>query len=818
MATAPVIGIDFGNDSCFIGVARAGGIEVILNDYSQRDTPSCVAFTSKNRMMGTSAKNQIITNINNTVFGFKRLLGLKFDDPLVAEEQKYLPFTLVATADNEVGCKVWYLSEEVLFSVRQIVAMLFTKVKDIAESAMECKVTECVISVPYFFTEAQRRALLDAASIANLQVLRLLNEPSSAAVAYGLYRTSTDLPNPDQPPRHVAFVDFGSSALQVAIAAFHKGKVKMLSTSFDPSLGGRSIDWIMAQHFATGFNKPGIDITKNKRAWIRLLAEVDKLKRQMSANTSSLPINIECLIEERDFSAAMKRSEMEELCSSLFRRVEETLRCCLQSSGLKQEDISEIELIGGSTRIPMVKALIEQVFGKPPSTTLNQDECVARGAAIMAAMLSPSFKVREFALTDLQPYAINLHWGGDDVEHGNMEVFPKFHSVPFSKILTFFRKAPFALTARYADPDVSRIHRGDQVIGQCFIQGVKPGSQGEAQKVKVKVRVNAHGVFQVVSATLMERQETGDSSATDAVTSEGDSMETESTNENDASTPTDATKMETNETEGENKPAEGETKPAAAPQPKAVVKSVDLQCDNKTSGINQQLLLDLTEREANFRSVDNQERDRIDSKNALEEFVLNIRGRVNDSDDLEPYIEGNVRDELVQLADQMENWLYDEGEDCNKTEYVQKLQQLQNLAAPAQTRKRDHEGVPRAAEQFAAVLNRYQKVWLAYQSGDAAYEHWTPEDGKKLETAIAEKTSWLDSNVSRFRATAKTKDVPVKAAAFVSEQQTLESTVNPVLNKPKPQPPPPPASDSAKPEENANAGNAPAADAKMETE
>jgi len=162
----------------------------------------------------------------------------------------------------------------------------------------------------------------------------------------------------------------------------------------------------------------------------------------------------------------------------------------------------------------------------------------------------------------------------------------------------------------------------------------------------------------------------------------------------------------------------------------------------------------------------------------LEEFVLNIRGRVNDSDDLEPYIEGNVRDELVQLADQMENWLYDEGEDCNKTEYVQKLQQLQNLAAPAQTRKRDHEGVPRAAEQFAAVLNRYQKVWLAYQSGDAAYEHWTPEDGKKLETAIAEKTSWLDSNVSRFRATAKTKDVPVKAAAFVSEQQVSSFVIS----------------------------------------
>lgn len=202
-------------------------------------------------MMGTSAKQQIITNINNSVFGFKRLLGLRFEDPLVAEEQKYLPFNLIATPEGEVGCKVWYLGEESIFSIKQVVAMLLTKLKDIAESALSCKVIECVIAVPYFFTDVQRRALLDAAAIADLQVcrcaqvafflysyfqflltfqvLRLLNEPSAAAVAYGLYRSGGDLPNADQPAKHVAFVDFGSSALQVAIAAFHKGKVKVNS-------------------------------------------------------------------------------------------------------------------------------------------------------------------------------------------------------------------------------------------------------------------------------------------------------------------------------------------------------------------------------------------------------------------------------------------------------------------------------------------------------------------------------------------------------------------------------------------------------------
>jgi len=775
--------------------------------------------------MGTSAKNQIITNINNSVFGFKRLIGLRFDDPIVAEEQKYLPYPLVATQDGEVGFRVWYLGEEVVFSTRQIVGMLFTKLKEIAEAALECKVFECVVAVPYFFTDAQRRALLDAANIANLQVLRLLNEPSAAAVAYGLYRSSTDLPNPDQPPRHVAFVDFGHSSLQVAIAAFHKGKVKMLATAFDPSLGGRSFDWMIAHQMGATFNRPNCDVTKNKRAWIRLVAEVEKLKRQMSANSTALPVNIECLIEERDFSAKMKRTEMEELCASLFQRIQETMQRCLDMSGLKPDDIAEVELIGGSTRIPAVKNIVEVVFGKIPATTLNQDECVSRGAAIMAAMLSPNFKVREFALTDLQPYAINLSWGGEEVEKGEMEVFPKFHAVPFSKLLTFYRKGPFTLSARYADKEAAHIQHSD-AIGQFQIQGVKPDAKGEAQKVKVKVRLNIHGTLQVVSATLMERQPAqtnGEVGATETATpTEPEGMDTDSNADGQSNTPApaadapagDSSKMETNESD-----QSAEDKAAAAPAPKQVVKSIDLTIDSRTGSIPPQQLTVLTEREADLQSQDKRERDRLDSKNALEEFLLSIRGRVNDSDDLEPFIEGNVRDELVQLADNLENWLYDEGEDCEKAQYVAKLQQLQTLAQPAQNRKRDHEGVPRAAEQFAAVLNRAQRALDSYKAGEVLYDHWTHEEAQKLEQGISEKKTWLDSNVSRARATPKTQDLPIKPSAFTTELQAFESAYNPVLTKKKPPPPAPApaaASEGSKAEEGPQAP--PAGAEKMETE
>ena len=668
MATTPVVGIDLGNESCFVAVARAGGIEVIINDYSQRDTPSCVAFTSKNRLMGTSAKNQIITNINSTVFAFKRLIGLRFEDPLVAEEQKYLPYTLVQTSDGEVGFRVWHLGNETVFSIRQVVAMLLSKLKDVAEAALECKVFECVLAVPYFFTDAQRRALLEAASIANLHVLRLLNEPSAAAVVYGLYRSSTDLPNPQQPPRHVAFVDFGHSALQVAIAAFHKGNVKMLATSFDPNIGGRSIDLAMAHHLAKDFNIPNSDVTKNKRSWIRLLAEVDKLKRQMSANATKLPINIECLIDERDFSNDMKRTEMEELCASLFSRVEETLRRCLQSSGLKKEDIAEIELIGGSTRIPAVKNLIERVFGKPPATTLNQDECVARGAAIMAAILSPNFRVRDFSLTDLQPYAVTLQWRGDeDVGNSELEVFSKFHAVPCSKLFTFYRKGPFVMTVRYSDKDVEWVHKADHIIGQFHIQSVEAGAQDEAQKVIVEVRLNPDGTIQIVKATLMEKQSPGAEATVikNNIQANGETMETDA---KDASAPADSVKMETVEDVGDEALV-------------AIVGAVDLVIESKTSSLTRHQLLQLYQRENELQSQDRQEMERIDSKNALEEFVLTIRSmRVNDEGDLQPCMEPDLRDRMVQMADDIENWLYEDGEDCEKSLYVQKLQLLQDMA------------------------------------------------------------------------------------------------------------------------------------------
>uniref|UniRef100_A0A1B6CM60 Uncharacterized protein n=1 Tax=Clastoptera arizonana TaxID=38151 RepID=A0A1B6CM60_9HEMI len=524
MAAMSVIGIDFGNESCYVAVARAGGIETIANDYSLRATPSCVAFSGRNRILGVAAKNQTVTNMKNTIFDFKRLLGRKWSDPFVQQEMKRLPYQIIQQPNGGIGIKVHYLDEDHVFSPEQITAMLLTKLKETSEIALKTKVNDCVISVPSFFTNAERKALLDAASIAGLNVLRLFNETTATALAYGIYKQ--DLPPPEEKPRNVVFIDCGHSSLQVFACAFHKGKLKMLSSASDPYLGGRNIDLILAEHFSQEFvTKYRVDPKTNPRAFLRLLTEVEKLKKQMSANSTRLPMNIECFMDDKDVHGDMKRVDMEGLCAHLFVRAESTLRKCLEDSKLRLEDIYGVEIVGGSSRIPALKHLIESIFGKIASTTLNQDEAVARGCALQCAMLSPAVRVREFNVTDIQNYPIKLVWDATLGEEGEMEVFPQHHPVPFSKMLTFYRKEPFAIKAFYSGP----VPYPDNFIGTFTVKDVKPTPEGESAKVKVKVRVTINGIFTISSASLVEKLPTTENDANDEQQTQQEPM--------DASTP-----------------------------------------------------------------------------------------------------------------------------------------------------------------------------------------------------------------------------------------------------------------------------------------
>ncbi|XP_066589095.1 heat shock 70 kDa protein 4 isoform X2 [Prorops nasuta] len=783
MAAMSVIGIDFGNESCYVAVARAGGIETIANDYSLRNTPSCVAFSGKNRVLGVAAKNQMVTNMKNTIHGFKRLLGRKYNDPQVQKELKSLTYKTSQRLDGSIGIHVQYLGEEHIFTPEQITAMLFTKLKDISETALQTAVNDCVISVPLYFTQAERQALLDAARIAGLNVLRLFNETTATALCYGIYKQ--DLPAPEAAPRNVVFVDCGYASLQVSVCTFHKGKLKMLAATYDSNLGGRDIDTILAEHFCKEFqSKYNIDAHKNPRAYLRLLAEVEKLKKQMSANSTNLPLNIECFMDEKDVHGDMKRADMEAMCAHLFRRVEHTLKQCLADSKLKLDDIHSVELAGGSSRVPAIKRLVEEIFGKPISTTLNQDEAVSRGCALQCAVLSPAVRVRDFSVTDIQPYPVKLTWDATQGEEGEMEVFGHNHPVPFSKLLTFYRSNPFSLTASYSIPVQTY---PQQHIGTFVIKNVKPNPEGESSKVKIKVRVNLNGILTITSASLVEKREPTQQEKEEEEKQQQEQqqnhMDTEQQQENKDKADQEAEANEQVPEGGEDKNEEGDKKK------KVLTRVIELPIEASGSGLSQADLDAAVEKECKMIAEDKQEKERIDARNALEEYVYELRAKLSDEDQLATFITEPDREVLCNTLDDTENWLYEEGEDCQRQVYVERLTILKSQGEPIKERKQEFEGRSYALEELGGALQLARKGLdqiKAPGGRDDKYSHLTDDEIKKVEKAVQEKWAWLEEKRAILAGTPRTQTPVVTVALIRQEKQALDNVILPILNKPKP--------------------------------
>ena len=424
-----------------------------------------------------------------------------------------------------------YLGEQRVFSVTQLTGMYFAKLRDITAKELKTGVTDLVIAVPGWYTDIQRRAVLDAAQIANVNVLRLINDTTAVALGYGI--TKSDLPEADN-PRHVVFVDVGHSSLSVAVVAFSKGLLQVKSTAYDRHAGGRNIDYALVQHFSTEFKKKyNIDVLSSPKAMFRLAAGCDKVKKVLSANNES-PLNVESIMNDIDASSKITREEYEGLITGVLDRITAPIQQALDDSGLSLDQIDAVELVGGGTRIPAVRAKIQSVFGgKTLSTTLNQDEAAARGATFACAMLSPVFRVREFTIQDITPYNVKVQWerdpetGADAEEETELTVFPKGNSIPSTKVLTFYRKGTFELEARYANP--SELPGGiNPWIAKFTAKSVPPppptGSvpasapaEGAADltSVKVKTRLNIHGVLSFEQAYVEEIEEREETSAMD---------------------------------------------------------------------------------------------------------------------------------------------------------------------------------------------------------------------------------------------------------------------------------------------------------------
>lgn len=387
-----VVGFDLGNESCVVAVARQRGIDVVLNDESKRETPALVCFGDKQRFLGTAGAATSMMNPKNTISQIKRLIGRPFSDPELQQDIKALPFTVTEGPDGFPLIQAQYLGEKRLFTPTQVMGMVFSNMKTIAEKNLNAAVVDCCIGIPIYFTDLQRRAVMDAATIAGLHPLRLMHETTATALAYGIYKT--DLPENEQ--LNVAFIDIGHASMQVCIAGFKKGQLKILAHSFDRCLGGRDFDEVLFNHFVEKFKVDyKIDVLQNAKACLRLRAGCEKLKKVLSANPEA-PMNIECLMEDKDVRGFIKRDEFEQISTGILERVKKPLEKALLEAQLTVDNIYAVEVVGSGSRVPAVIKILTEFFGKEPRRTMNASECVSKGCALECAILSPTFKVREF--------------------------------------------------------------------------------------------------------------------------------------------------------------------------------------------------------------------------------------------------------------------------------------------------------------------------------------------------------------------------------------------------------------------------------------
>lgn len=462
-----------------------------------------MGFGPKSRYLGEPAKTQEISNLKNTVGSLKRLAGRSLSDPDVQIEQEFVSAPLV-DINGQVGAEVTYLGKKEKFTSVQLISMFLSKIKATASAELKLPVNDMVVSVPAWFTDIQRRAIMDAAAVADLKLLRLMNDTTAAALGYGI--TKLDLPTAEEKPKRVAFIDIGHSNYTCSIVEFRKGELTVKSTAYDRHFGGRDFDKALLEHFATDFKeKYKIDIKTNPKAVVRVQAATEKMKKILSANLQA-PINIESLMNDVDVQGMLTRPELEALVEPLLQRVHLPLEQALAEAKLKAEDIDVIELVGGCTRVPALKERIQTFFGKPLSFTLNQDEAIARGCAFSCAILSPVFRVRDFAIHDIVNYPIEFTWEkSPDIpdEDTSLTVFNKGNVMPSTKILTFYRKEPFNLEAKYANPE-GLPGKINPWIGRFSVKSVKADSKDDFMICKLKARLNLHGILNVEQGYYVE--------------------------------------------------------------------------------------------------------------------------------------------------------------------------------------------------------------------------------------------------------------------------------------------------------------------------
>jgi len=784
-----VAGIDFGNLNLLIGQTSKGGVDVILNESSNRQTATYVSVTGKQRFLGDAAAAMARSNIKNTVSQMKLLVGRQFDDAAVQKELATLPFQTEKMANGGVGISLTYNDEPLVVSAEHAMAMMLVKAKDTSAKANgNLSIGDAVLAVPHWFTESQRRGILNACDIAALNCLKVTNESCNIALSYGIFKSAKKLFSETDPTR-VMFIDIGFRGYCVTIVDFIQENMKVLATVCDTGVGGKQFDDVIIEFLAETFQaKTKIDVRGNKKAMLKLQAAAEKAKKTLSpAGVNEVNVSVECLAEDIDLAATLTRSDFEDRAADLVARLRAPIEQCLQEAGLKKEDISEVEVVGGTTRVNVVKRTLSEIMGLDAAalnyglkTTMNADEAVARGGALQCAMVSSRVKVKPFNIVDRLPYGILAQFegasaaaaGGDDDEEGtaatgtSVSLYSRNDEVPHKpRRLTFKNKvSDFSVTLCYDDAAVALLPEGESRFVAKFTVRIPAGSP--SGDVRVTWNLDKHGLVFVQSAQLMEEipyspEEIAAAEAAAAAAAEGK--------------------------EGEGKEAkEGD---AAAPKPvditKKRFKKIDLQVDVERSGLTKDDVKAAIELEAQMANEDRLIMETADKRNELESYIYAMRDKIDGS--LSKYGSPAEKDELKGLLTTAEDWLYGDGFDSTKTQYAREIEKLRSVGDKIERRLSEEEGRPAAIDSLKKQLEMCKSFASKY--GDD-YAHIEEDERDKLRAEVRATEEWMYDLISQQGNLATHADPVLTAQVIHNKRDALFKVSNPIMTKPKPTPKP----------------------------